>query len=254
MANLTYFIGVDHREPDALRVAMNSANYHAEKAGNSVDIKLLEHIDLRRKGWFHRPWRIDEAGQYWDEQDGRPFSVQFSHSRFLTPLIAKSMGCEGWALFTDCDWLWLADPTDILKEADPSKVVQVVKHNYQVDGPKKMDGMIQSAYSKKLWSACALWNLSSDRLPTFEMVNAANGSFLHGFEWLTDQEIGDLSESWHYVPNASPTTLRAQQNPIPINAVHFTLGTPEANMTDRKPTIFDKEWLNERTEAYRNAY
>lgn len=252
MQNLTYYIGVDHREPDALRVTEASARAYASRP---LDVRYLEHLDLRRRNFFNRPWRIEGDGTTIDVRDGRPFSVQFSHSRFLTPLVAKADGKTGWALFTDCDWLWLADPYEILKEADPTKTVMVVPHNFYPKEGKKMDGQPQTSYPRKLWSALMLWNLSSEKLPTLDYVNNALGNQLHSFAWLDDKDIGFLSEAWHWVPNYSPTTGKALDDeergkPCPLNAIHFTYGPPVPGMVDREPTPFDQFWINELKGSY----
>jgi hypothetical protein len=256
MTNLAYYIGVDHREPDALAVTEGSAHAHASKP---LPIGYLEHLDLRRRQLFDRSWRISEDGGYWDERDGKPFSVQFSHTRFLTPLVAKDDGHSDWALFTDCDWLFLADPWKILEEADPTKTVMVVPHDFRPTTAIKMDGQPQSRYQRKLWSAFMLWNLKSKKLPTIEMVNHADGGYLHRFGWLHDEDIGFLSERWHWVPNYSPTTeayrARAANNqPLPIDAVHFTYGPPVAGMPDREVTAFDQMWKDELITAVRNRF
>lgn len=244
MTNFAYYIGVDHREPEALRVTESSARAYASKP---LTIRHLEHLDLRRRQFFDRPWRICEDGSYLDERDGRPFSVQFSHSRFLTPVVAQSDGVTDWALFTDSDLLWIDDVHKLLREADPSKTVMVVPHNFQPGATIKMDGQKQSRYARKLWSSVMLWNLKSKKLPTFEMVNSAPGSYLHAFEWLDDSDIGFLSESWNWIPNYSPTTdrgIEAETNnrPLPINAIHYTMGPPVAGMVNREPTAFDEMW------------
>ena len=255
MSKFAYYIGVDHREPEALRVAESSVRAYASKP---VKIKRLEHMDLRRRQLFDRPWRICEDGTYLDERDGRPFSVQFSHTRFLTPIVAKQDGITDWALFGDCDWLWLDDIYKLLEEADPTKTVMVVPHRFEPRGFTKMDGQVQSRYNRKLWSALMLWNLKSDKLPTVEMVNMASGNRLHTFEWLQDSDIGFLSEAWHWIPNYSPTTeegQRAEDNnrPLPINAIHFTYGPPVPGMVDREPTPFDEFWTNEFRGTYNDA-
>jgi len=255
MSKFAYYIGVDHREPEALRVTESSVRAYASKP---VEIRHLEHLDLRRRQLFDRPWRINEDGSYMDERDGRPFSVQFSHSRFLAPIVAKMDGVTDWALFTDCDWLWLDDVHKLVKEADPSKTVMVVPHNFSPTGTTKMDGQVQSRYNRKLWSALMLWNLKSTKLPTVEMVNMASGNRLHTFEWLDDSDIGFLSESWHWIPNYSPTTtkgLDAEENnrPLPINGIHFTYGPPVPGMVDRQTTAFDDFWTNELLGAYTDA-
>jgi hypothetical protein len=146
-----------------------------------------------------------------------------------------------------------------MKEADPSKTVMVVPHNFQPEANTKMDGQPQSRYQRKLWSAFALWNLSSKKLPTIEMVNQASGNYLHRFGWLEDKDIGFLSESWHWVPNYSPTTdegrkAEAINKPLPINAVHFTFGPPVPGMVNREPTPFDRMWRDELITSTRNRF
>ncbi len=254
MENLAYYIGVDHREADALRVAESSVRAYASKP---IHVGHLEHQDLRNRQLFDRPWRIAEDGSYWDERDGKPFSVQFSHTRFLGPLVARDEGHRDWCLVGDCDWLWLDDIWKILQEADPTKTALVVPHDFRPAATVKMDGRVQSRYHRKLWSALVLWNLNSKKLPTVEMVNAADGGYLHGFGWLDDSDIGYLSESWHWVPGASPTSpmgvLAQEKNrPLPINAVHFTTGVP--GMANREPTPFDRMYMDELTTATRNRF
>jgi len=252
MENLTYYIGVDHREPEALRVAEASAKAYASRP---LTIRHLEHLDLRRRNFFNRPWRTTGDGLTIDERDGKPFSVQFSHSRFLTPIVAKAEERAGWALFSDCDWLWLDDPFKILKEADLTKTVMVVPHDFTPNGAVKMDGQQQVGYPRKLWSALMLWNLASDKIPSLDYVNNASGRELHSFAWLKDSDIGFLSEAWHWIPNYSPTTAQALDDedrgkPCPINGIHFTYGPPVPGMFDRELTPFDQFWTNEYKDAY----
>jgi len=256
MANFSYWIGVDSREPDALAVTEYSARAHASCP---VNIHHIEHQDLRNRQWFNRPWRIAEDGGFWDERDGRPFSVAFSHSRFLAGLLAKEAGYTGWALFSDCDFMWLGDLHNILNYVDESKTVMVVPHNFQPEAKVKMDGQPQSRYHRKLWSALMLWNLSSSKLPTIEMVNQAEGRYLHGFGWLKNSDIGFLPEAFHWIPNYSPTTEAAiqseQANKVsPIEAVHFTFGPPVSGMVNREPTPFDEIWKGYLIDATRNRF
>jgi hypothetical protein len=254
MTDLVYYIGVDHREPEATMVCEHSARAYSSR---TLDIRYLEHLDLRRRQYFDRPWRICEDGTMLDERDGKPFSTQFSHTRFLTPLVAQAEGHTGWALFTDADWLWLEDPIKMLKEVDASKTVMVVPHNYNPTASIKMDNQPQARYNRKLWSACMLWNLKSKHLPTFEMVNEADGGYLHKFGWLDDDQIGYLDEAWQWIPGASPTTqaslnLEGNNQHSPINAVHMTMGIP--GMANREPTPFDEMWQNELIDAYRTKF
>lgn len=256
MTTFSYWIGVDHREPEATRVCEASARAYSKQ---HFPIHHIDHLDMRRKQWFDRPWRISEDGTYYDERDGKPFSTQFAHTRFLTPLLAReTYGSQGWALFTDCDWLWLASPLNLLKYIDNTKTAMVVPHNFVTAATTKMDNQPQSLYNRKLWSALTLWNLASKKLPTVEMVNEADGGFLHRFGWLDDQDIGFLPESYHWLPNYSPTTdaakaAEAANKPVPIEAIHFTHGVPLPGMTQREVTPFDQFWTNELIGAYRDA-
>lgn len=234
---LFYCVGHDHREWFATEIICKSAEQHST---GKVDIHLLDHMQLRHQGLFWRPWRIDEKGQYWDETDGKPFSTQFSHTRFLTPILGKKAGAK-WALFTDADMLWLDNPEKFLDYADDRYTVMVVPHNFKPTTEKKMDSMIQARYNRKLWSAVMLWNCRSPNIPTVEMVNEADGSFLHQFKWLKDEEIGFLPEEFHWIAEASPTIEDTPRFAEPV-LVHYTLGVPHHSMKNRKETLYDKLW------------
>ena len=83
------FVGYDSRESDAYDVCLKSIKLN--NAAN-VFVHPLNHLELRKQGLFKRRWLVNEEGQYIDLEDNLPFSTEFSHSRFLTPIIAKQMG------------------------------------------------------------------------------------------------------------------------------------------------------------------
>ncbi len=84
------FIGWDQREP----IAYDVAKYSLERrASISVAVTPIKLDELRAKGL------------YWRDIDPKA-STEFTYSRFLTPALA---GFSGWALFCDCDFLWLGD-------------------------------------------------------------------------------------------------------------------------------------------------
>ena len=84
------YIGWDRREPEAYEVAKFSLERRASIPVAVTPIKLDE---LRAQGLYRR--------------DADPLaSTEFTYSRFLTPALA---GFRGWALFCDCDFLWLGD-------------------------------------------------------------------------------------------------------------------------------------------------
>ncbi len=187
-----------------------------------MEVTPVYHKTLRHAGMFYRPWRIDEDGQYWDEVDGKPFSTEFSHSRFLVPEIARRNNLSGWVLFCDSDFLFLSDVCEVFDYCDDDYAVMCVKHNYHPEEAVKMDGMLQQDYDKKLWSSFVLYNLdhpANDRLDEV-MVNSETGANLHNFSWLdSDDQIGSLPHGWNYIPGVSSGTND-------VKAIHYSLGGP----------------------------
>jgi len=233
---LRIFIGYDSREHVPYEVCKHSIRRHAS---SPIDIIKLEHRDLRRKGLFNRPWSIQGNGQYHDTTDGKPFSTEFSHTRFLVPEICRRNGMsEGWAMFVDCDFLFLTDVAELFDHINDQYAVMCVKHDYNPKEGVKMDGMVQQNYPKKLWSSLVLWNIGHPKNNTMDKtkVNHSDGSYLHQFNWLDDSDIGSLPHSWNYVPSVSPTANV-------VKAVHFSLGGPW--FPDYRETEYAKEWHQE---------
>ena len=151
---LRIFIGYDSREHVPYEVCKHSIRRHSSAP---VDIIKLEHRELRRQGLFDRPWRIEGNGQYWDITDGKPFSTEFSHTRFLVPEICRRNGMtEGWAMFCDSDFLFRADVCELFDMVNNDYAVMCVKHDYNPDEGIKMDGMVQQNYNKIMVFACSL--------------------------------------------------------------------------------------------------
>ena len=146
-----------------------------------MEVTPIYHKTLRHVSMFNRPWRIDEEGQYWDDVDGKPFSTEFSHSRFLVPELARRNNLTGGVLFCASDFLFLSDVCEVFEYCNDDYAVMCVKHNYNPEEGIKMDGMLQQNYNKKLWSSFVLYNLDhpvNDRLDEV-MVNSETGSNLH---------------------------------------------------------------------------
>lgn len=235
---LNVFIGHDEREQSAFDVC----EYSMKRRG-SVAICGLRHRQMREQGRFWRRWTIDRDGQYFDMEDGKPFSTQFSHTRFLVPDIARDMGINGWALYCDCDFLWLVDPQEIMKFADPQYAVMVCKHEHKPANLSKMDGMVQMRYPRKNWSSLILWNLDheSNRKCDRVMVNEADGGRLHNFAWLHESEIGALPLGWNFLlGHTSPEN--------DWKAIHFTDGGPWIDGWKQNPLLQEADdlWTEER--------
>ena len=97
---LRIFIGWDQREP----IAYDVAKYSIEKrASVPVDVQPIKLQDLVARGAYSRA--IDPLA-----------STEFTYSRFFTPYLA---GFKGWALFVDCDFLFLGDVAEDFESGLP---------------------------------------------------------------------------------------------------------------------------------------
>lgn len=214
MPELKVFIGWDDREKTAYEVCKYSIEKHTR-----ADVKIipLYHKELRKQGYFSRPWLTRATdGNRVDLIDDKPFSTEFSHTRFLVP---ELMGYKGWALFLDCDMLFRCDVREIFSLIDDKYAVMCVKHRHNVKNGLKMDGSLQQQYPRKNWSSFMLINCvhPSNRALTKEIVNTSDGSWLHGLSWLKDYEIGELPKEFNWIEGVSPGNI----NP---KVIHYSEG------------------------------
>lgn len=207
------YIGYDPRERMALRIAELSLK---ARASIPVDVHHLVLGECQARGLFWRP-QERRGNQRWDTLSDAPCATEFSISRFMVPILQH----EGWALFVDCDVVFLGDVAELLALADPRKAVMVVKHQHQPNEVEKMDGQKQTAYARKNWSSVVLWNCGhpSNRKLKLGDLNSLPGRALHQFCWLHGDEIGELSPEWNWLVGVQP------KPPAPKLA-HFTLGGP----------------------------
>jgi hypothetical protein len=198
------FMGWDQREPEAYEVAEYSLVRRASVPVAVVPIKLDE---LRARGLYARD--IDPLA-----------STEFTYSRFLTPTLA---GFSGWALFCDCDFLWLGDVAELIAYTQSAKAVYCVQHDYRPKEATKMDGAVQTLYPRKNWSSLMLFNCdhSSVRALTPQVVNRESGAYLHRMQWVADADIGPLPVDWNWLEGWNEKPARGTPK-----AVHFTRGGP----------------------------
>jgi lipopolysaccharide biosynthesis glycosyltransferase len=216
VAELKIFVGWDDAEKSAYEVL----KYSIEKNTHS-DVKVipLYHKELRRQGFFHRPWETEaRTGNRRDFIDGKNFSTEFSHSRFLVPELMKF---KGWALFMDCDMLMRCDVKEIFELCDERFAVMCVKHRQEVKKSVKMDGSPQQPYYRKNWSSFVLWNCGheANKQITKELVNSTTGGWLHSFAWLEDHQIGTLPDYYNWIEGTS----RSIEYP---RVIHYSEGGP----------------------------
>lgn len=210
------WIGYDPREQDALEVAAQSLRAHSNfDSVFTVDLGLLV-----SKGLYQRPTSRDEGGRLFDKISDAPMSTEFAISRFFVPHLARSGGFD-WAVFMDCDVMLRAPVEELFALADPTKAIQVVKHDHRPTEAVKMDGQTQTSYPRKNWSSVMLWNLRhpANSTLTIAKLNTWAGRALHGFQWLDDQFVGELPPEWNHLVGVEP------ENPD-AKLVHFTLGIP----------------------------
>jgi hypothetical protein len=218
MKHLRIFIGYDEREHDAARVAAKSLR---DMTDNEIVPEFLCIDKLVAQGLF---WRsMDRRGsQHYDLVSNAPTSTDFAVARFLTPILCQT----GFALFVDCDVVFLEDPRDMLHDivAGEGYPVYVVKHEHEPVELWKMVNQKQTSYPRKNWSSVMLFNCqhpANERL-SLRDVNERPGRDLHAFYWLHDSEIGELDKRWNWLVNVQPPPWEG----IDTGIAHFTLGGP----------------------------
>ncbi len=216
------YIGWDTREDVAYQVCKHSIARKSKQF--NVNIVPLKHKELRKQGIFYRPWMTQaHDGTRVDMFDLKPFSTEFSHTRFLVPHLNDY---KGWALFMDCDMIFTTNPKKLFDLVDNRYACMVVKHNQKPIETVKMDDEPQGKYYRKNWSSFVLWNCAhpKNKFLTVDKVNRMNGSDLHAFTWLDDNDIGSLPSTYNWIEGLSPN-ISAYQGARP-DVIHYTLGGP----------------------------
>jgi lipopolysaccharide biosynthesis glycosyltransferase len=197
------FIGYDEKE----KIAAEVCEYRLKQFNSNLEIVFLKQEELRKQRVYYR------------ENDSLS-STEFAFTRFLVPALCEY---KGWALYIDCDFLFLEDASNLLKQTDDKYAVMVVKHNYQPNTSYKMDNQKQFLYPRKNWSSLILWNCAHplNRELTIDLVNSSSAQFLHRFSWLTDDVIGEISHEWNWLVG----WYKEPKDGAP-KALHFTEGGP----------------------------
>ena len=235
----TVYIGYDPKEDTAYEVL----KFTIERiSGKNIRVVPLRKDLLELTGMYRRKSELIK-GQPYDIIDGRPFSTEFSFSRFLVPALNLY---EGKALFMDSDMYLRADINELFEMCDMDYYpVWCVHHDYNPKNKTKMDGKEQHQYNRKNWSSLMMFNCghSENRKLTPEVVNTQTGRWLHGFGWLPDKEadIGRIPEEWNWLDGHSPPDMDAKN-------VHFTTGGPWFNDWKPRGEVEGKyavEWCND---------
>jgi lipopolysaccharide biosynthesis glycosyltransferase len=221
------YIGYDSRESECFDVCKHSILINTHSSPEIHPIKLSD-LSI-----YNRP--SDPLA-----------STEFTYSRFLCPYLQNY---KGWALFCDCDFLFLEDVTTLFNFKKNEYAVMVCKHDYTPSTDVKMDGKTQTVYPRKNWSSLMLWNCEhpKNKLLTPELINSQTGKFLHRFEWLEDEDIGSLPLEWNWLVG----WYKEPQDGYP-KALHYTEGGPW--FEKYKNCEYSQIWLNVSEELQNSRY
>jgi len=212
------FIGYDQREHKAYEVCEHSIQQRSK-----IKINKLFSEDIET---YNRDW-------------GESMSTDFTFTRFWVPSLSNF---KGWSFFCDCDFLFLADPLEILQNVDDSKAVYVVKHpGYIPNSQIKMDGIPQHRAFRKNWASFTLFNNAHPKnqvLTPDYLNNHRPGLDFHQFRWLDDEDIGSLPLEWNCLDE-----YYHLENP---KAIHYTDGGPWFD--NYEETSYSDLWIKERDE------
>jgi len=236
------FVGWDSREDIAYQVCKQSLLTSC-KHPEQLEIIPLKLKELQKKDHYTR--QVDPLA-----------STEFTFSRFLIPHLCDY---EGWALFIDCDFLYMDDVRKLFQEREDRYAVMCAQHDYTPKEGTKMDGKEQHIYPRKNWSSMVLWNCGhpSNKACNKELVNNPDisGAYMHRFSWLADNEIGSLSHEWNWLVGWYKEPVDGKPR-----ALHYTEGGPWFKETQRCEYAVD--WmlmeqrykkLKEREEKHREA-
>ena len=228
--NPTFFIGYDSKEDIAYRVCKQSL---LKKSSITINVLALKLHELVVRNYYNRS--IDPLA-----------STEFTYSRFLVPSL---MNFKGWAVFCDCDFLFLDDVAKLFEGLSNDKAVYCVQHDYKPKEKHKMDGQQQTIYPRKNWSSFIVFNCShpSNKKLDIEAVNKEPGSYLHQFKWLKDDEIGSLDERWIWLEGWT-----SNHNKLKPYAVHYTRGGPWFD--EWQDVEYAEDWKNERDIYLNNKF
>jgi lipopolysaccharide biosynthesis glycosyltransferase len=214
MTGMKIFIGWDSRFPEPADVLRHSLIRHA-----SIPLQI-SYLNLAELGMCR--------------QHDPLASTEFTYSRFLVPHLC---GFEGKAVFMDNDMVCLGDIRELDDLDMQDLALRVVKHDYTPAATLKMNGVKQTSYPRKNWSSLMIMNCAKLDLWTKQVVETQTGAYLHRFQDIPDNLIGDIPESWNMLDRADDAT----------RMIHYTSGGPW--FEECRDHAFADLWYQARDEA-----
>lgn len=188
------FIGYDPTQQLSWDVLKHSLETHSSEP---LDVRP---IDAAKLPDFDRP--VDPLA-----------STPFTYTRFLVPWLC---GYEGIALFMDSDMLALGDISELFHLPMEGLALRVRQHDYRPTETVKMGGKVQTQYPRKNWSSLMLMNCAELTVWSKHAVETQSGAWLHRFEPIPDEKIGDIPVGYNVLDHMTgPTKL-----------LHYTSGGP----------------------------
>lgn len=201
---LRIWIGYDSSESRAYTVCYKSI---IRRSSIPVEIYALHQEWLRALGMYSR---VRDSGT----------ATEFAFSRFLLPALA---GYQGSALFIDTDFLFLSDIAELFALYNPKYPIQCVHHENIPHETTKMGGVIQTQHFRKNWSSLFFTNaghlLVKENLIPYN-VNTQTAAWLHQFQWLKEEEIGELPIEWNALSGLGIKNPKAVHLTNGIRALH----------------------------------
>lgn len=214
VGSTTVYIGYDSPYPEAYQACANSI-----RRNSNIEIKPLILQDLRHL--------------IPSKKDG---TTEFTYTRFLVPYLNNY---SDYAIFCDSDFIFLNNIEELINEIDISKPVSVVQHkDYTPKKDIKMDNKQQTAYPRKNWSSLIFWNCSHKMNKLFltpGLVNSYAPSTLHRFNWLHDNQIGNIDKAWNWLVGYYKKNKESSPK-----ALHFTDGGPW--LEEYKNSEYSSKW------------
>ncbi len=140
-------------------------------------------------------------------------STEFTYTRFLPPHLCNF---QGKALFLDNDMLCFADMKELNVLDMGPYALRVVHHDYTPSNSVKMYGAVQTSYPRKNWSSMMLMNCARLRVWSKDVVETQTGAYLHRFQDIPDDQIGELPTTWNTLDTMDERT----------KLIHYTNGGP----------------------------